>query len=108
MLNTSNATHAAAVHNNRMIVRSLECPRRRGEAIQALPNPMPRIKAISTTANDCSDEPKISANDREDSTSRPIETAPVIVTMTPAQRKSLGEVTLGSVAGSDWPDCRDF
>ena len=47
---------------------------------------MPRMNAINTIANDCNDEPKIMASERDANTSRPMETAPVKATMNPAQR----------------------
>ena len=93
MLSPRITTHAVARHNNKIIVRSLERPRRRAEAIHALPSPMPRIKAINTTAKDWSDGPKINASDREDNNSNPMETAPVSATRTPAQRRVPGEAS---------------
>src|SRR5262245_62438286 len=100
MLNTSNATHAAAIHSKRTINRSLDAPLRRGDAIQALPNPMPRMKAISTIANDCNDEPKINASDRDDNTSSPIDTAPVNATIAPAQRKVSGDTAVNGAGAA--------
>ena len=47
---------------------------------------MPRMNAIKTIANDCNDEPKTIASERDANTSRPIETAPVSPTIKPAQR----------------------
>src|SRR6516162_3966173 len=63
---------------------------------------MPRMKAISTIANDCSEDPKISASEREASTSSPIETPPVNATIQPAHVKDL-KVTgaSGSTATGD-------
>ncbi len=58
---------------------------------------MPRMNAISTMAKDCSDEPKISASDREASNSNPIETPPVMATINPAQRKASGEAGICGV-----------
>ena len=48
-------------------------------------------------ANDCSDEPKINASERDASTSSPIETAPVKATINPAQRKLSGMMGVGSM-----------
>ena len=66
------------------------------------------MNAISTRANDCSEEPKISASEREASTSSPMETAPVRATMAPAQRNVPGRVTSGSVTGADSSGCGCF
>src|SRR5664280_1171086 len=87
MLKTSSTTHAAAAHSNTTTARSPEMTRRRADAIQALPSPMPKMNAIKTTAKDCRDEPKISTSDRDESTSKPIDTPPVNATINPDQRK---------------------
>src|SRR3954451_21936783 len=86
MFQTRRPIHSAA--ESRRIVHSLELFQRvsLGDEISALPNPIPRIKEISTIANDCRDEPKSSAMDREAKTSKPIEMAPVEATIIPANR----------------------
>ncbi len=94
MLKTSTATQAAARHSNRTTSGSLERFCRRVEAIHALPRPMPRMNAMSTTANDCNEGPKIKASEREATTSSPMETPPVNATIRPAQRKVPG-ATIG-------------
>jgi len=48
---------------------------------------------MSTTAKDCSDEPKIIASERDASTSSPIATAPVMATTAQAQRRVGDEAT---------------
>ncbi len=57
------------------------------------------MNAINTTANDCSDEPKISASERDASSSNPIETPPVMATIIPAQRNVPGASGSGPVIG---------
>ena len=54
---------------------------------------------MSTIAKACSDEPKISASEREASTSSPMETPPVRATSAPAHRIVAGEAEIGSGAG---------
>src|SRR3954470_14298619 len=77
-----------------------------GEAIKALPSPIPRINEINTIANACRDEPNSSAMDREERTSSPIEIPPVNATIIPAKRiPSLppqGSSSLLTVV--PWPD----
>src|ERR1039458_2514595 len=76
MLKTSSVIHPAAAHSSSTTIFLSGIFRRRDDAIHALPSPMPKMNAMSTTANDCSDEPKIIASERDASTSSPIETAP--------------------------------
>src|SRR6266705_7159 len=75
------------MHKNKTTSFSSGKLRRRDEAIQALPNPMPMMKDIRTTANDWADEPKIIASERDASTSSPIEIAPVMATAPHDQRQ---------------------
>src|SRR4051812_46656942 len=82
--NTSRATQMAATQSKATTMPSLDLMRREGEAIHALPRPIPRMKEINTTAKACNEEPKMSANEREASNSRPMETAPVRATTRPA------------------------
>ena len=103
MLKTSSVIHAAAAHSSRTIIFSLVGPRRRGDAIHALPSPIPRMKDMSTTANDWSDEPKIIASERDASTSSPREIPPVMAT-TAYARRSVPEATT-SLA---WVDAGSF
>ena len=83
---TSTPTIPAAATSRPMIAPSLRQRFKRGDATAALPAPMPRINAISTTANACNDAPKISVSERDASTSNPIETAPVSATRSVAHR----------------------
>ena len=78
---TSSPIQAAAPSSSTAVAVSRVQPRVRGEAMTAPPNPMPRMNDISTMAKACSEAPKSSTSERADSTSRPIETAPVKATM---------------------------
>src|SRR5215831_9725863 len=80
MLYTSKPIQAAAPKSNTTVVISFDQFCVRGEAMVALPTPIPRIKPTRTIANDCNDAPKIKQRQRDANISRPIETAPVIAT----------------------------
>src|ERR1035441_11023355 len=97
MLKTSSVIHPAAAHSSRTTIFLSGIFRRRDDAIHALPTPMPKMNAMSRTANDCSDEPKIIASERDASTSSPIETAPVMATTAQAQRHVRDEATPSAV-----------
>src|SRR5208282_6238966 len=97
MLKTSSVIHPAAAHGSRATIFASGNSRRCDDAIHALPSPRPRMKAMSTTANDCSDEPKIIASERDASTSSPIEPAPVMATTAQAQRHVRDETTPSAV-----------
>jgi len=75
----------AAASTRKTVVDFFEKRLNRGNATIALPAPMPRMNAISTMANACSEEPKISARQRDAKISNPIETAPVNATTKQAQ-----------------------
>src|SRR5689334_3329686 len=87
MPRTSRPIQPAAINNSAQVMVSLRNRCQRGEATTALPSPIPRMNAISTIENACNDAPKISTRDRDDSTSRPIDTPPVSATNAQLQWK---------------------
>ena len=88
----SNSAHALVSFRSRC---------HRGEATTALPSPMPRIKAINTIENACNDAPKINTNDRDASTSKPIDTPPVSATKAQLQWNVFeADPEVSGVAGS--------
>src|SRR5262245_48679653 len=76
----------AAASKSVVTTASLFQRRNGGDAITALPSPIPRMNDIRTMANDWSDEPKSSDMAREANTSNPIDTPPVTTTRAAAQR----------------------
>src|SRR6185436_10028044 len=86
MLKTNKVTQRAAPQRRNTTIFSPGRPRQRGDAMKALPRPMPSINDISTMANDCKEEPKMRESEREASTSNPIEINPVNATVAPAHR----------------------
>ena len=88
ILCTSSVTQPVAVSSKTMIRNSIRIRVRRDREITLLPTPIPRMKAINTTANDWRDEPNISASEREANSSNPMEIPPVAPTSKAAQRQA--------------------